>query len=187
MDAVSRLIDALYSRFLLADVLGKILPGLVVLYSLVATFPSLDPALKVLEPLGPWKWAVLVGLSWPLGLGIQGLGQWIRLADEFRDLPEWYRQRAKFQRVAKEAEIEQISRLLILREAAGNACTALLAALAIPALGRPCQVLEWLQQNFWPRAVLILLGVGLAVCLSRLSREYTTRCRAYVAGVLESQ
>lgn len=96
MEAVSRLIEALYSRFLLVDVFGKIMPGFVVLCSAVMTFWSPGPAVAGLRPLGSWGWAVVVGLSWILGLGVQSLGQWVGLAAEFEDLPTWYQRRARF-------------------------------------------------------------------------------------------
>ncbi len=186
METVSRLIEALYSRFLLVDVFGKIIPGFVVLYSAVMTFWSAPPALESVNQLGLWGWPVVFGLSWALGLGIQSLGQWVRLAHEFENLGTWYEQRARFQRIAQEAEVQQISRLLVIREASGNGCTALVTSLVIPALAKPYQVLSWFQENSWTRTVLIVLAGVIAYGFYRMSREHTRRCCEYVAAVLNA-
>ncbi len=129
METVSRLIEALYSRFLLVDVFGKIIPGFVVLYSAVMTFWSAPPALE---------------------------------------------------------EVQQISRLLVIREASGNGCTALVTSLVIPALAKPYQVLSWFQENSWTRTVLIVLAGVIAYGFYRMSREHTRRCCEYVAAVLNA-
>jgi hypothetical protein len=179
-----QLVEALYSRFLLADVFGKIVPGFVVLYSAVMTFWSSSSALARVNELGSWGWPAVFGLSWALGLALQRVGQRVRLADEFRDLGAWYELRARFQRVAQETEIQQISRLLVIREASGNGCTALVASLLLPVFSRPCQVLLWFQEDPWTRTVLIVGVIAIAVGLFGLAHEHTRRSDTYVRAVL---
>jgi hypothetical protein len=116
METFGRLIEAIYDRFLLVDVFGKIVPGFTLLYSAVMTFWSPCHALDGVDQFGSWGWPLVFGLSWVLGLGLQSLGQWIGLADEFPNLGDWYRLRARFERVAREGEVRQISRLLVIRE-----------------------------------------------------------------------
>ena len=184
METVSRLVEALYTQFLLVDVFGKIIPGFIVLYSAVMSFWSPCPALERVDQLGSWGWPVVFGLSWVLGLGLQSIGQWVRLAHEFPDLGAWYEQRARFERVARETEVQQVSRLLVIREASGNGCTALVASLLILVSSNPWQVPSWFQEDPWTHTVLIIVAIAIAWHLYRMAREHTRRSEEYVSAIL---
>jgi hypothetical protein len=66
------LAEALYSRFLLRDVFGKIVPGTLLLLSLVHPYFPMWSGLKE----WPWPvWLFLIGLSWLLGFAVQAFGE----------------------------------------------------------------------------------------------------------------
>lgn len=187
MESFSELIDALYERFLLVDVFGKIVPGFLVLYAGVLTLWSQTAALTVVVQLGPWSWAFVFGACWTLAFAVQRFGQAIGLVHDVPDLRTWYERRAAFQRLADKGEVTQLSRLLAIKDVCGNGCTAVLVALAIVLLGNPGGSWVWLRADLWRGFILILLSCAVIFYLRRIGAEHVDRAGQYVDAVVSDR
>ncbi len=187
MDSVAKLVDVLYERFLLLDVFGKVVPGVIVLYAAVSTFWSVLAAQAWVDQLAPWGWAFVFGLSWSLAFAIQWFGQWLGLVPDFRDLGVWYERRAAFQRQAHEAELTQLSRLLVIKEACGNGCIAVAVSLAIMVLGQPSRSCAWMRADPWRAVLLVFILCGTIVCLRAMAVEQVDRAGRYLDAVLRDR
>ena len=65
MDA-SELIDSIYGRFVLRDVLGKMVPGFIPIATGAYTIIPPNQMLSIIEKLSIWAWLAIAGLSWLL-------------------------------------------------------------------------------------------------------------------------
>ena len=88
------LVDALYSRFLLRDFFGKIVPGLLLLFTLGIVFVSPEDCapgtcrdIIMALPLGVW--VAIFGAAWIAAIAVQSFGEWAKL---FRYYPKIYNQ-----------------------------------------------------------------------------------------------
>jgi hypothetical protein len=64
----------LYTDFLLRDVFGKMVPGLVVLLSLLVVAGIGDLDTKALA-FDWWSWVFVIGLAWTFGFAVQSVGE----------------------------------------------------------------------------------------------------------------
>lgn len=85
MNSIDKLIDSLYTHFLLRDITGKVLPGLgagaVIVISL---FPHGMKVIKSLSRLQPVYLAIILyGVGLLLGLFLQHIGKYMKLNKVF--------------------------------------------------------------------------------------------------------
>lgn len=74
-DKYSALVDAFYSRFILRDFFGKIIPGIVFLISISLTLISKGDALWQYRYISNgWIWIIYISIAWFIGLGLQTFG-----------------------------------------------------------------------------------------------------------------
>ncbi|MHC4478969.1 MAG: hypothetical protein ACYS9T_10970 [Planctomycetota bacterium] len=145
-DAIKDFFQSLYSRFILRELLGKMMPGGIVMLScVVGILDLLDKDIIAFFlgcprlPFGIWIY--LFGISWLFGLGIQQVGErsWrpIRLryfpdkefresyegyhiANETEELRTWYELSVKFENSSpKPRQQQQLERLGIIKDACG--------------------------------------------------------------------
>ena len=101
---MEKLIDALYSRLLLRDVFGKIVPGAIVLFTFVITLTSPEAGKNTIITLPFGAWVVVFGLAWVVGFAVQSFGEWafpcgmklLRYFPKDVDENKWLKLRAKF-------------------------------------------------------------------------------------------
>lgn len=121
--------DALYTRFLLKDIFGKMVPGagLVMVTGIAITTPERVGELARQMPIA--SWALAAGFFWIVGLGIQGIGEWINVVHMFPHIgrgtrseveQNWILARRDFERQANDRERHNADRAAVLMEAAGN-------------------------------------------------------------------
>lgn len=74
MSEIKSVFELLYSRLLLRDFFGKIIPGFIVLF--VGTFVLFLPNNKISDILNFsfWGWLLFIGVAWITGFVIQSLG-----------------------------------------------------------------------------------------------------------------
>src|SRR5688572_17707432 len=132
MEAVRALIDALYTRLVLRDFLGKVIPGAVALLSLGQRFTpartlvtNLELPTFVLVGLG-------IGFSWIIALALQSAGEALRIIrywpDGYAAPRARYDLRLRFLRLATQEEKQQAERFSVILEASALSSMALLVA-----------------------------------------------------------
>lgn len=130
MDGISRFFDHLYLRFFLRDFVGKIVPGAMILVTLVSSFPSLMVDIQ-LPHLGDAANVVMfAGFAWLTGITVQGFGR--ALFGRMRGAAERNRGNfLEFLRISSDDEKTHHERFAVLKESTGNAATALLLILLV--------------------------------------------------------
>jgi hypothetical protein len=77
---MEKFFDALYTRLILRDVLGKITPGallLIAVYmSILSPAPDIHAAIAAARATSPSGWLLIFPLGWLTALAIQALGGW---------------------------------------------------------------------------------------------------------------
>ena len=119
-DKAENIFNSFYTRLVLRDFLGKIVPGSVILLAISFTF-NLFVYTQLLSEF--WLWLLFIGFAWIAGFIAQGFGHWIHIinyeprkgTDE-----EYIKQLLKFGYKATTLERQQLERYLIIREATGN-------------------------------------------------------------------
>ena len=79
MGDLKSLFDALYSRFLLRDLFGKTIPGLMLLFFAGTVSADAESALNFFSKLTFFSWLVVIGVGWITGFAIQSAGEWFKL------------------------------------------------------------------------------------------------------------
>jgi hypothetical protein len=173
---MGNVLDSLYTRLILRDVFGKIVPGsalIISLYIAVLSPPSsnLYTAIIAVRAMSASSWVIIMAAGWLTAFAIQALGGWL---PEWRFLPyirysvaplddafEFQRKLLMFARVATDAEKQIFERATVIKEACGNASLA--AFLSAGAL---------LVRYHDPQALLLLAAVFVgAVLLAKMHRD----------------
>lgn len=136
---LDRLFDALYSRLLLRDAFGKVLPGMIWLSAIVVAAGGLPFTIALLMGLNAMQGLLLLGFGWIVGFAVQSSGKVIwppRLRTQtyppgtFADREQFAMKLVEFHRTANEHESQTLERFVIIKEAAGNMYMAVLLAAA---------------------------------------------------------
>ena len=163
-----KLFDALYSRLLLRDAFGKVLPGTIWLAAIVVSALGLPLAIALLEGLTTMRSLLLVGLGWVVGFAVQSSGKviWPPLLrtqtyppGAFADHAEFAAKLVTFHRRATEHESQTLERFVIIKEAAGNVYVAVLLAAATIGLDWASEALFLDVPSYPPRLPLAAIAV----------------------------
>lgn len=187
-----QVVDAIYSKFLLRDLCGKIVPGVILLSALAIAAFGEDwlrgrvEAVFGSEGIELGSAILLFGIAWVLGFVPQALGVLI-LDDGFfwsrDDGKVWRRhhggmayktRRRAFLATASPSSCHLLERYTAIREAVGNTALALLIAPLIALWGRP----ELYSSTLIYRGLPIVGGVATALAL--MHRAHVRRQWEYV-------
>lgn len=82
------LFDAFYSRFLLRDVVAKVIPGLLLLLTYASVIKSPEYIIAFFKPgMSVWMWLATFSLSWIVGFAVQSFGETFGMIEYFpRDI-----------------------------------------------------------------------------------------------------
>ena len=140
----TNLFYAFYFSFILRDVFGKIVPGMILIISIVLTFnPTLEIFNKVLT-MSLWPWIGIFGVGWLSGFVVQGIGEIISLGPlkfyryhtrEYSN-PEFLVTKFKFEQKATMEQKLQYQRFVVIKEACGNGYLALFLSILIWSIGK---------------------------------------------------
>lgn len=172
MDAAGGLVDALYSRFLLRDIFGKVVPGALAGGAFAAGMFGAQEAFRTLHELPALAWPLVYGCAWLLGFAVQQIPESLRRsnthgAKRYSGTPVTFHQhlRAARYRMAGDHDRQQLERFIVIKEASGNAMWAVLASPLVYFLGARPGLAESLQAvgpfvaSNW---MLVLAWAGLA-------------------------
>ena len=172
MGDLSKLVDGLYSQFVLRDFAAKVLPGSLVLFTGVASIAGTNETWAFLEGARTLTWLMLMGWGWIVAIALQAVFDgtlWAGRADG--KILVYRPTTAEFDRSATPEQQRRHERLVVVKEVAGNvgvavAVSALVAAVAwgiehSPVAGTP-----------WRALPAGLFGTLMTVALFRLNRRH---------------
>ena len=184
------LFDALYSRLLLRDVFGKILPGSVVILVVAASLHSATAATNYLQSMPFWFWLLFLGAAWVVAFAVQAFGEatgLIRWHAKKLSYEEFFAKRYQFDNRVGSRERQQLERLAVIKEACGNSYLALAIAGLTLLIGgfvdaeAGAQYCELLKKS-WHVALLV---VGLVLFLARMHFVHVERYHIYMSTILK--
>ena len=143
MGDLSKLVDGLYSQFVLRDFAAKILPGSLVLFTGAASIAGPDEVWTLLQEARTLTWLVLMGWAWIVAIALQAVFDgtlWAGRADgkilvyRPKDAEsEWADTNAEFDRSATPEQQRRHERLVVVKEVAGNVAVAVAVAAVVAA------------------------------------------------------
>lgn len=185
MSEASAIVEALYKNFLLRDLFAKIVPGTIVLVSVIFQNPALAHLTGAATTFGWPMILVGAGATWTVGFAIQEIGELLRIIkhhpERYSQPLQRYRLRNAFKKVAAEAEAQQVERYAIIKEATGNGSTAIIVALLIVTLR------ALTSEDFGCSLQILLpslLMLVLAFALLRANRNHAEKQYAYMESVV---
>jgi hypothetical protein len=128
MDKGENIIDAIYSRFVLRDALGKMVPGSILLATIIGSNIPWPPNIDLIKAVPVWAWLGFFGISWIVAFGLQSLGEKVKLIQylpKCTDVDTWYSKYMQFRMNAKTEGLREHERMVVIMEACGNAAIAL--------------------------------------------------------------
>ncbi len=164
MAEIVGLFDAFYSRLLLRDVFGKIVPGTVFLVVIGSTIFSLSFLTSFVQSMSFGMWALFLGAAWITAFGIQAFGEKTRLIQYHSKKSDdrFYKQRNRLDLRGEQIQKQQFERFVVIKEACGNGYVTLLLSIVVVLIDRLIDVgttviLDWTKSHWHVIAVLGLL------------------------------
>jgi hypothetical protein len=190
-----QLLEILYTRLLLLDILGRFLPGYIFLWSVAFAMGGPQYAMYLFEEPGRWGGVlVTIGLSWVCGFALELFGETIGFIREYpkkMTREEWYKSWARFQLVTNEVERERAARFLSVTLICGTISTAaVLSFFLIIVLGYRYSKEFLFDRLYTPGApylaYLFLIAVfgGLVFYLRKAHIDYLARLELLLQSVI---
>ena len=194
MGDLRSLFQAIYDRFIIRDVFGKVVGASIILFSVSAALTSLSDIIALLSNMTFVHWGLTFGLAWVTSFVLQGLGESmgvLKVSPPPFTREQFHTDFIDFQRLCSDDERAHAERLLVIKEAAGNTCMALfLVVPLVPTLlvmrivrnsSGPLDLLE----HWFPLAPILVLSMVAGLSLRKVHVEHLTRYGAYVARINE--
>jgi hypothetical protein len=191
----SALFEAVYSRLILRDIFGKIVPGCLILAAFFVGSRGTAGLLSAANSLSLGVFIVVLGVAWVAGFAVQGLGE--TLGGFLYDPPEVHLTsvqrndlRLEIRRKADDGHDlnrQNIERLIVIREACGNSYVALavLGGVWLWRYGFDSAVsgvsVAIVKSEVLPRFPLFLLFMSVLMLLRKM--HFTHVARSYVHAV----
>ena len=197
----SALFEAFYSRLILRDVFGKIVPGCIVLSAVVAASRGGAVLVSSANSLSVGVWIVVLGVAWITGFAVQGAGEafeWFKYDPPEARLTSPQRNALRLALRFKEdhgheLNRQNLERLIVIREACGNGYIAVMLSAGILlwdwsfrtgfARASVSTVLPELLRQL-PAAVLI---IGTIICLRKMHFAHVARFYVHAIRLLKHE
>jgi hypothetical protein len=181
---MEKIFDALYTRLLLRDAFGKVLPGIVWLSAIVGAGWGLGMVATLSADPSLVRGLLLLGLSWVVGFAVQSAGKMLRPSylrietfppAEFSGNKEFTEQMTEFHRIATDREAQAHERYAIVKEAAGNMYMAVLLAVMTLTLDWLAEAIFLTQSTYpalMPAAAIVVPLAALVLAALALRRQH---------------
>ncbi len=180
---LAALFDSFYSKFVLRDLFGKIVPGILLILGVCIGILGVEKISILHSKMTFATWIIVGGFSWLLGFVVKYIGEKLHLLrthpknidktrkEFFPDLHSFHKNSTTHEKVHAE-------RLNIIKEAVGNGAISLLLSSAIIPTSlwiykTPISSQVWLS---------LLLSVFAAFCLWRMHIEHVERFGSYICN-----
>jgi hypothetical protein len=198
MESLPALFSDLYTKFLLRDFVGKIVPGSILLFSLVAMFVGPRDALAKVTKAPTVVLIVLAGFVWTVTLGVQSLserlGIWAYFPSQVegaiqteQDFGKSTMRIVEFQWCATDGEKLQYERFVVIKEACGNLFVEVLLSvpcwllLAAKPYMKSLKALRWQRVLSW--SILFVISTSVIYGLGRMHWQHVQRQWMYADSV----
>ena len=194
MQGIAEAIKYLYQQFILRDVVAYVAPGTVLaVCSLGAHLGGLEPTINFIKGIPAIAYVPIYGLLFTTGLGIQNLGEMIKLLkdsvrrnekEHLDKLQEFHRavlsNRVSTQMVNEYSDVLERTRerIEIQKYATGNIALAMVMG----------AILIWITKNFpnsWSWAILVIVAI-LAISLIRAHLVQVKNVEIWEDGAIEN-
>jgi hypothetical protein len=193
MSDLRDLFDAFYSRLILRDVFGKIVPGSIIIFAVGASLSSISDAANYLNSMPFWFWLFFLGASWITAFSVQAFAEKTRMiryySKHFAADRDFYIRRNRFDNHASVGPIErqQLERLVVIKEACGNSYVSVIIAALILILNGLVDGVTFAQyceefKKSWHLVLLIILGI---IFLAVMHFIHVGRQDTYMNTILE--
>ena len=197
--AAENIVDAIYSRFLLRDMVGKVVPGSILLLTIIGSYLEKDDVFKLLEKIGFFAALMLFSLAWVTAFSIQSFGEHLGLIRYFPKKGEenagddrfnrYYQKIILFNKNATPLERMERERLLVIRESCGNTYVALVFSFIIYVLSyavssRSSFDIYVLKEQFKFLTPVIVSILPAIVCLRYMHVKYVERHDVFLKTIL---
>lgn len=163
--AAEGLVDAIYSRFLLRDMVGKVVPGSILLFTIIGSYLESNGIKEVIAQITFFVGLALFSLAWVTAFSIQSFGErlgWIRYfpkkiikegtnegkpVDDKGRFKGYYQKIILFNKYATPLERMERERLLVIRESCGNTYVSLIFSFAVYILAYSIRNQIWVNLN----------------------------------------
>ena len=195
-DLSGSIIDALYTRLLLRDSFGKVVPGSILLLAcapLLGITGSLSETLKSLQEMTIWGWLLLYGFAWITGFAIQSFGEspllitkrgsLIRTFPRCIEEKDFYKKLDAFRENATGHRLQQLERFAVIKEACGNSYVAVLISTIL-------WFVHWLPvgDDLWSdKSKFIAAGIFLILYLMKMHFIHVDRQYMYMEKTSETE
>lgn len=191
---MEKLIDALYSRLLLRDVFGKVVPGAIVLFTFVITLTSPEAGRNTITTLPFGAWIVVFGLAWVVGFAVQSFGEWalpgsmklLRYFPKDVDEKKWLKLRAKFRiHPDYDKHTQNHERLVVIKEACGNSYISLSISTILWLVDRLLDMsADSVLREVLDHVHLVILDLGVILLLARMHFVHVQRQHDLLLSVI---
>ena len=212
MSDLGNIFNSFYSKLILRDLCGKVVPGSILLLALISSFIKQGHLDLTSLPLAVW--ILGFGFAWITGFAVQALGEktgliryyprilnhkaWTIVAREQLSASElskkggsedegqknWMEFYYKFSSIADDGAIQQRERLVVIKEACGNTFVALL--LTEVKLGLDVVLNGWFSWELWrPHLAAVAIVVCMTVLLSVMHRLHVNRQFVYMMEIVK--
>lgn len=194
MKELGGLVDALYSRFMLRDVFGKVVPGAIAILAYALGGGEPRDILKFLSDVPLVAWLFLYGLAWLAGFAVQQIPELLRRS-HIHDREMYDREGLVFLKhmrsvrhtMSEDHDHQQLERFIVIKEATGNACWAVGIVPILLLLGAHPSY-DIILQRWWPFIKLHwpILAVWLTVTylLHRMHKSALNNQKEYMEMVV---
>lgn len=185
INSLTSLFDSFYTRFVMRDILAKVIPGSILLVFISATILSLPKVISSINSMSFGLCIVGGGAAWLVGFIVQSFGEMFKLIRYFPKKISWddeIENILAFLEVASYDEKLQFERFVVIKEACGNGYVALLVSFLFSIFIKVLESLftlsfthSLLSTNSWLYGIGIALWVLAIIFLRRMHFEHVTR------------
>lgn len=141
MNGWQTVFDSFYTRFVLRDFFGKIVPGGILIFAIAVSATSTSSVVAYLASMSFFAWVAIFGVSWLIAFAIQSFGEkplpgrcsfsFIRYYPKSLEQQQFYDMYIRFHQNALPNEMQQVERLVVIKEACGNGYVAIAISLVL--------------------------------------------------------
>lgn len=176
-ETIKGVFDALYSKLILRDVVGKMAPGLFVLFALEAQTQLISLVPGTTTSSEAFRTLMLLVAGWFVALALQSLGETTRILrmwpEHMQADADRYQTRIEFARSATEEEKHQAERFALIGESAGVMTVACLVVVIHSVLSA---IVSLTPHQFFYDSRGWLWRLGLGVAIYGLRRTHRSHC-----------
>jgi HAD superfamily hydrolase (TIGR01549 family) len=185
MKEIKEIIASLYNDYLLRDLFAKVVPGTIVLSVALYGTDIGNSLYQISKGIGGASIFLAIGAAWITAYAIQQVGEILKLIKhhpkKYNDSKIRYATRLNFKRLASNSDIIQVERFAVIKEATGNAATALLVVIIVIVFKNKDNLLINNNISFYISTFSLFV---LSIALFRANRSHAIKHYAFIEEII---